>query len=152
AVLGLENPAHAALAELVENAVLAQQKAGGPPGQDLGRLEAGQPALLHQGTGQHPATVGGGVGPRHVGQLLIAEQTALTQVFQKRPRVYVGNRHDRNPAFLSTPSRKAQSVSYEERHPADILALPFFRRRKRLMRSGVLRAVLPYQSGTPALG
>ena len=51
AVLGLEDAAHAAAADLVEDAILAQQEAGGAADQQALGLEPGEQPLLDEGAG-----------------------------------------------------------------------------------------------------
>ena len=59
AVLGLEHPAHAAAADLVEDAILTQHEPRHPAGQQVLRLEAGEQSLLDQKPGDDAATIGG---------------------------------------------------------------------------------------------
>ena len=87
AVFGLENAAHAAAADLFEDAVLPQQKAGGAADQQALGLEPGQQPLLDQEAGDGAAAVGRWQLLFGAGQLLLREQAALAHVGQKRPAV-----------------------------------------------------------------
>ncbi len=88
AVFGLEDAAHAAAADLVENAVLPQQKARRAADQEALGLELGEQALFDEGAGHRPAAAAAGrqfrLGPR---QLLLADEAALAHVGQKSPPV-----------------------------------------------------------------
>ena len=57
AVFGLENAAHAAAADLIEDAILPEQEAGGAADQQALGLELGQQPLLDQDAGDGPAAV-----------------------------------------------------------------------------------------------
>ena len=88
AVFGLEDAAHAAAADLVENAVLSQQEAGGAADQEALGLELGEQALFDEGAGDRPAAV---AGDRQLlldlRQLLLADEAALAHVGQERSPV-----------------------------------------------------------------
>ena len=94
---GLENPAHAALPQLVQNSVLTQLEAAGPAGQQHLRLKFGEQATSHQLPSDHPPAVG----PRQLAddllQLRTLHQPALTQVRQECPSIDEGRWHASRP-------------------------------------------------------
>ena len=54
----LEDAPHAPLADLIQNAVLAQHEAAGAAGQKLLGLKLGEHPVFHQGPGDRPAALG----------------------------------------------------------------------------------------------
>ena len=83
AMLGLVDAPHAAPSDLFEDLVLAQDEPGRLALEDALGLEAREDLLLDEEAGQRPAARDVGVFPLDEGELLVAQQAALTQVRQE---------------------------------------------------------------------
>src|SRR5262249_18281873 len=82
-VFGLENAAHAALAQLFEDAVLPEEEASGAASKDLFSLELGEQAEIDERAGDKTSAVGvrqpGGDSMQRVG----GDETTLAQARQE---------------------------------------------------------------------
>ena len=83
AVLGLEDAAHAAAAQLIEDAILAQDEAGWCADQQALGLEARQHTLFDKDAGDDAAPIGGGQHRQQGLELGRADQPACPQVGQE---------------------------------------------------------------------
>src|SRR5437868_6524445 len=81
---GLEDAAHAAATELVEDAVLAELKAAGSAGQQHLGLKAREQAFLDQVAGEHRRLFGVRQLISQCGEFLERHQTALPQPGEER--------------------------------------------------------------------
>jgi hypothetical protein len=82
-MLGLENPAHTASAQLIENAILSELKACCSADQDSLGLKPGEKAEIHQGPCDHPTPLALRQLRVNRNELGIRQEPTLAHVCQK---------------------------------------------------------------------